>query len=241
MTIELMDYRDGDAVLQAGVARPAGDAPAPAVLVAHAWAGRGESEHDAARRLADLGYVGVAIDVFGKDVNGDPSGDNSALIAPWLADRAALQRRLIAAVDFALGLPGVAPGRLAAIGYCFGGMCALDLARTGHDAVAGVVSLHGLLDGDGVDGRRPIGAKVLVEHGWRDPMAAPDKVLAFADEMAARDADWQLHAHGRAMHAFTSCGANNPERGLAYDADADRRSWASTKSFLAELFPARPA
>lgn len=236
MTIEQFDYHDGDTVLQAGIAFPAGQDKAPAVLVVHQWAGRGEGEHEVAERLAELGYVGIAIDMFGKDVKGDPAGDNSHLIGPFLSDRAALLRRVRAAVTFAATLDRVDATRIAAIGYCFGGLCVLDLARGGADGVRGVVSLHGMLDGHDLDQQGPIAAKVLVEHGWRDPMAAPDKVLAFAEEMGARDADWQLHAHGRAMHAFTRPQAAAPEKGMAYDADADRRSWESVQAFLAELF-----
>ena len=236
MTIEQFDYHDGDTVLQAGIAFPAGQDKAPAVLVVHQWAGRGEGEHEVAERLADLGYVGIAIDMFGKDVKGNPSGDNSHLINPLLSDRAALLQRMRAAVAFAATLDRVDASRIAAIGYCFGGLCVLDLARGGADGVLGVVSLHGMLDGNDLGGDGPIAAKVLVEHGWRDPMAAPDKVLAFAEEMGARDADWQLHAHGRAMHAFTRPQAAAPEKGMAYDADADRRSWESVQAFLAELF-----
>lgn len=236
MTVQQFDYRDGDRVLQAGVVFPAGDGSAPAVLIAHQWAGRGEDEHRTAERLAALGYVGIAIDMFGKDVQGDPAGDNSHLIGPFLSDRAALLQRMRAGVAFAVSLDQVDATKIAAIGYCFGGLCVLDLARGGADGVLGVVSLHGMLDGNDLNHDGPIAAKVLVEHGWQDPMAAPDKVLAFAEEMGARHADWQLHAHGRAMHAFTNPHAAAPEKGMAYDADADRRSWASVVAFLGELF-----
>ena len=236
MPIELMEYQDGDTLLEGAVAFPSYGSPAPAVLVAHAWAGRGDSEHRIAERLAGLGYVGIAIDVFGKGVIGDPASDNTHLISPWLSDRAALLARMEAAVSFARQLPGVDPSAIAAIGYCFGGLCVLDLARGDKGEVAGVVSLHGMLDGNGLDATGPMGTKVLVEHGWLDPLAPPEKVLAFAVEMKTRDADWQLHAHGRAMHAFTSKGANKPDQGMAYDADADRRSWASTAAFLHDLF-----
>jgi len=236
MTIEQFDYQDGATTLQAGIAFPPAADKAPAVLIVHQWAGRGEGEHRTAGRLAELGYVGIAIDMFGKDVKGDPSGDNSHLIHPFLSDRAALLQRIRAAVAFAATLERVDASRIAAIGYCFGGLCVLDLARGGADGVRGVVSLHGMLDGNDLSTDGRIAAKILVEHGWRDPMAAPAKVLAFAEEMGARDADWQLHAHGRAMHAFTRPQAAAPERGMAYDADADRRSWESVTAFLAELF-----
>ena len=236
MTIEQFDYHDGDTVLQTGIAFPAGEGKAPAVLIVHQWAGRGAGEHKTAERLAELGYVGIAIDMFGRDVKGDPGGDNSHLIGPFLSDRAALLQRVRAAVRFAATLDRVDAARIAAIGYCFGGLCVLDLARGGAEGVLGVVSLHGMLDGNDLEQDGPIAAKILVEHGWRDPMAAPDKVLAFAEEMGAREADWQLHAHGRAMHAFTNPHAAAPEKGMAYDADADRRSWESVTAFLAELF-----
>ena len=236
--MELRDYQDGDTTLEAAVFRPRSSEPRPAVLVAHAWAGRGDGEHEVAQRLADLGYVGIAIDVFGKGVVGDPGGDNTHLISPWLSDRAALLKRLEASVAFAKGLDGVDRSAIAAIGYCFGGLCVLDLARGTTGAIKGVVSLHGMLDGNGSTGSDPIDASVLVEHGWRDPLAPPEKVLAFADEMKARNADWQLHAHGRAMHAFTNPGADKPDHGMAYDADADRRSWAATTAFLDALFSA---
>ena len=236
MTIQLHDYNDGSTLLEAAVVRPGRLATAPAVLIAHQWAGRGEGEHQTAELLAAHGYVGIAIDMFGKGVAGDPNGDNSALIGPWLADRVALARRMTAAVAFARSLDGVDQLRIAAIGYCFGGLCVLDLARTGTSDVVGVVSLHGLLESNGLDAA--IAAKVLVEHGWRDPMATPDKVLAFATEMAARDADWQLHAHGRAVHAFTNKHADAADKGMQYDANADRRSWRSTIDFLDEVLKA---
>lgn len=236
MSIELIDYRDGETVLQAAVARPASSAKAPAVLVVHQWAGRGDAEHKTAERLAALGYVGIAVDMFGKGVEGDPSGDNTHLIAPWLNDRAGLARRIGAAVDFVRGLDGVNAEKIAAIGYCFGGLVVLDLARTGREDVRGVVSLHGLLDGNGLAANGPITAKVMAHHGWRDPLATPDKLPAFAEEMLSRNADWQLHAHGQAMHAFTNPGAQAPESGMLYSPEGDRRSWASVVDFLGEVF-----
>lgn len=236
MSIDLMDYRDGDTLLQAGVARPTSAERVPAVLVVHQWAGRGDAEHETAERLAALGYIGVAVDIFGKGIEGDPVGDNTPLIAPWLGNRAGLARRIGAAVDFVHGLEGVDVGKIAAIGYCFGGLVVLDLARTGRRDVQGVVSMHGLLDGNGLAADGPITAKVLVHHGWRDPLATPDKVLSFSEEMLSRKADWQLHAHGQAMHAFTNPGAQAPDIGMLYNPEGDRRSWASVVDFLEEVF-----
>jgi dienelactone hydrolase len=143
---------------------------------------------------------------------------------------------LLAAVAAAKAHPAVDPNRIAVIGYCFGGLCALDVARSGTGDVRGVVSLHGIFMPPNLGAQAPIKAKVLVLHGWDDPMATPDAVLGLAKEMTAAKADWQLHAYGNAMHAFTLEGANAPERGIKYDKAADRRSWAATSDFLNEVF-----
>lgn len=229
------DYRDEEAVCEAYVALPADAANAPAVLVAHQWAGQSDHERATADTLAALGYTGIAIDVYGKGVRGDPGADNSALMNPWAGDRAALRRRLMAAVEFAKGHAAVDPRRIAIMGYCFGGLCALDVARTGTADVRGAVSIHGVFAPPGLGAQPDIAAKVLILHGWDDPMATPDSVVAVAKELSDAKADWQLHAYGNTMHAFTAKGANMPERGLKYNADSDRRSWAATVAFLAEV------
>lgn len=235
MSLEYIDYYDGATVLRAAVARPQRD-NAPAVLIAHQWAGRGPIEHNVAERLAGLGYIGVAIDVFGKDVVGSHDGDNTHLIQPWLEDRKSLVQRSLAAVDFVRTLPGVDTNNIAALGYCFGGLCVLDLARSGRGNLRGVVSLHGLLHGDPALEGDEITTKISVHHGWDDPLVEPDKVLGFTQEMTQRKADWQLHAYGHVGHAFTNPGANKPEYGSFYHQSADQRSWAGIVDFLNEVF-----
>ncbi len=235
MTGVFVDYQDGDMACEAYVAGAVSGARRPAVLVAHQWAGQTDHERATADRLAALGYVGIAIDVYGKGVRGDPGADNSALMAPWGGNRAALRQRLLAAVDFALGHEAVDHARIAIMGYCFGGLCALDVARTGTADVKGAVSIHGVFAAPGIGEQAPIATKVLICHGWDDPMAKPADVEAVAKELTDAGADWQLHAYGHAMHAFTAVGANMPERGLKYDANADRRSWAATVAFLEEV------
>lgn len=235
MKKESFEYKDGATTCEGYVAHD-GAGKKPCVLVSHAWAGIGDHEKHAAERLAGLGYVGFAIDVYGKGVRGDPMGDNSALMGPYLQDRAKLKARLLAAVAAAKAHPGVDANRIAMIGYCFGGLCALDVARSGTSDVKGVVSLHGLFTPPGLGAQGPIKSKVLVLHGWDDPMALPDSVLGLAKEMTAAKADWQVHAYGNTLHAFTAEGANAPENGVKYDKNADRRSWASTVDFLKEVF-----
>lgn len=230
-----LDYPDGDTVCEAYVAAPAGGGRHPAVLVAHQWAGQSDAERAAADRLAGLGYVGIALDAYGKDVRGEPGGDHSHLMGPFLQDRGKLRQRLLAAVDAARAHNAADPDRIAVIGYCFGGLCALDLARANAPGLKGAVSLHGIFAPPKLGAQDPIKASVLVLHGWDDPMAPPKDVLMLSEELTAAKADWQLHAYGHAKHSFTNPAANMPERGLAYDEKAARRSWVSVEAFLAEV------
>jgi dienelactone hydrolase len=235
MITRTVEYHHGDTVCEAHVAVPDGGGPRPAVLVAHSWAGQSEAERRTAERLAGLGYVGIAIDVYGKGVRGGLGEDNSALMAPYLADRALLRDRLLAAVDAVAALPEADPSRIAFAGYCFGGLCALDLARCGTDRVKGVISIHGIFPPPSLGPQGPIHASILVLHGWEDPMATPQDVLGLATELTEAGADWQLHAYGHAMHGYTHEEANAPDRGVKYDAAADRRSWAAMTVFLEEI------
>ena len=205
--------------------------PRPGVLVSHAWAGRSEFEDSKAQDLAGLGYAGFSLDLYGKGVRGNSKEENSALMQPFMENRPLLQERLNASLDAMNGCEVVDATRSAIIGFCFGGLCALDLARSGRD-IRAAISLHGLLTAPG--NTPSINAKVLALHGWDDPMAPPADVEAFAREMSAAGADWQLHAYGNTMHAFTNPQANDPGFGTVYDATADRRSWIAVQNMLAE-------
>lgn len=209
--------------------------PRPVVLVSHAWAGAGDFEHARARDLAELGYAGFSLDLYGKGVRGSNVEENAALMKPLVDDRALLQKRLSLAVDVAAGQDIADASRVAAIGYCFGGLCVLDLARIGA-AVSGVVSFHGLFFPPGNTAGNKIDAKVLALHGWDDPMVPPEQVVALAAELTEAGADWQLHGYGHTLHAFTNPGANDPGHGAVYSPSADRRSWQSMVNFLGELF-----
>lgn len=229
-------YRDGDVQLEAFFAfDDALPGRRPAVLINHTWAGRDEFVAEKARKLAELGYVGFAVDMYGKGILGSGPEENARLMQPLMEDRAVLQKRMQAALHAVKSLPWVDDGKIAAIGFCFGGLCVLDLARTGAD-IKGVVSFHGLLGAPGNIQGNAIKAKVLALHGHDDPMVPPEQVLAFEREMTAAGADWQLHAYGHTMHAFTNPVANNPDFGTVYQVDADRRSWQAMQNFLAELF-----
>lgn len=231
-----IDYKDGDTALQGYLAwDDAVGGQRPGVMISHAWAGRSDFENGKAEDLAKLGYVGFAIDNFGKGVLGKSTEENSALIQPFLEDREMLQNRMQNVLGVMKALDEVDDARVAAIGFCFGGLCVLDLARSGAD-VKGVVSFHGLFGPPGNTAGNKIKAKVLVQHGWDDPMATPDQVVSLGEELSGLGADWQIHGYGNTMHAFTNPGANNPAFGTVYDANADRRSWNTMQSFLSEIF-----
>lgn len=209
------------------------DGPRPGVLVSHAWAGRSGFEDEKAAALASLGYAGFSLDLYGKGVLGSSVEENSRLMQPFLDDRQRLQARLELALATLREDEVVDSSNTAIMGYCFGGLCALDLARIGAD-INGAVSIHGLFNPPGNTGS--VGAKVLVLHGWDDPMATPDSVLALAKELSEAGADWQIHAYGGTLHAFTHPEANDPALGTAYSKAADSRSWQAIENFLAEVF-----
>ncbi|MDO9139129.1 MAG: dienelactone hydrolase family protein [Methylobacter sp.] len=229
-------YMDGDTVLEAFFAfDDALTGQRPAVLINHAWGGRDDFVAEKAKKLAELGYVGFAVDMYGKGVLGASPEENMALMQPFMADRAMLQRRIKAALAAVKLMPWVDDSKIAAMGFCFGGLCVLDLARTGVD-IKGVVSFHGLLLPPGNTQGNMIKAKVLALHGNDDPMVPPEQVLAFEREMTEAGADWQLHSYGNTMHAFTNPAANDPGFGTVYQPDADRRSWLAMQNFFAEIF-----
>ncbi|MCQ8115804.1 dienelactone hydrolase family protein [Methylomonas rosea] len=207
----------------------------PVVLIHHAWGGRDQFVADKALKLAELGYLAFATDMYGKGVLGKSPEENAALMQPFIQDRAKLQQRLQAALSTVKLMPWADNARIAAIGFCFGGLCALDLARTGVD-ICGVVSFHGLLGAPENIPNLSIKAKVLVLHGYDDPMASAEQVLALQNELTKAGADWQLHSYGQTMHAFTNPVANNPGFGTVYQPVADRRSWQAMQNFLTEIF-----
>jgi dienelactone hydrolase len=239
MHTERLDYRDDDVVCEAFVAYDATtDRSRPCVLIGHSWAGQIDADRETATKMARLGYVGFALDVYGKGLRGGIWADNSALMQPFLDDRAMLRRRLLAGVAAAKAHPLVDAGRVGAVGFCFGGLCVLDLARsaTASAGLRGVVSVHGIFAPPELGRQERITAKVLALHGYDDPLATPQNLLDFAKEMSAAGADWQVHAYGNTMHAFTAPGANMPDRGVQYNADAARRSGIAIENFFEEVF-----
>jgi len=230
-------YLDGDVLLEGFFAfDDALTGRRPTVLINHTWAGRDEFVAGKAKKLAELGYVGFAVDMYGKGVLGANPDENMKLMQPFMADRGMLQQRMKAALAAVKLMPWVDDSKIAAIGFCFGGLCSLDLARTGVD-IKGVVSFHGLLvppPGNALV--NSIKAKILALHGHDDPLVPAEQMLAFEQEMTDAGADWQLHSYGNTMHGFTNPLANDPIFGALYQPDADRRSWIAMQNFLTEIF-----
>jgi dienelactone hydrolase len=209
----------------------------PAVLISHMWGGRDEFVAEKAKQLAQLGYVGFALDMYGKGVLGTTPEQNAALMQPFMEDRGKLQQRITAALQALRLLPWVDDSKIAAIGYCFGGLCVLDLARAGADVV-GVVSFHGILDAPANTPKNTIKAKVLALHGHDDPLATVPQLHAFQQEMTEAAVDWQTHVYGHTVHAFTNPRATDPalSNTYQYNAVADQRSWRAMQNFLSGLF-----
>ena len=212
-----------------------GEQSAPCVLIAHAWAGRDDFVNNKAKELSKLGYHAFALDMYGEGKNGSSVEENAALMQPLLDDRDELAKRVLGASEYVQSLEEVNSSEVAIMGYCFGGLVALDLARLKED-LKGAISFHGFLAGPENGNNASIGAKVLALHGLQDPMVGQDQIDSFSNEMTEKNADWQLHVFGDSMHAFTNPEANDPEFGTVYNQKADQRSWKMFTDLLKEIF-----
>ena len=208
----------------------------PTVLIIPTVMGVQELEVGFAEQIVGLGYHAVIADLFGKRFRPVIDRDEAfAAMGELREDRAALRDRLLAVLEEVRKRPHVDNDRVAVIGYCFGGQCALDVARSGAD-VAGVASFHGLFDPPGLP-PQPIKARVVAYHGWEDPMVPPEAVVALGKELTEGGADWQIHAFGNVGHGFTNPKAHEIGiKGVEYNEAAARRSWAGLEQFLGELF-----
>lgn len=209
----------------------------PGVLVIHQWTGLTDYEKDRSRQLAELGYNVFAADIYGKGIRPEPP-EAGQQAGKYKGDRKLYRERLMAGLGQLSNDERTDAGRIAAIGYCFGGTGVLELARAGAD-IAGVVSFHGGLGAaEGMEAPEGgVKASVLVCHGAVDPHVPDEEVAAFAGEMRKAGADWQLIAYGGAVHAFTQkMAGDDPSNGAAYDEAADRRSWKAMQVFFDEIF-----
>jgi dienelactone hydrolase len=209
--------------------------PRPTVILIPTVMGVSDLEIGFGRQLVELGYNAMVADLFGKKFHGAPRDTMFGEMTRLRGDREALRRRLQHVLAEARKLDEVPDDRIIAAGYCFGGQCALDLARSGAD-IAAAVSFHGLFDPPGLPPQK-ISAKVVAFHGWDDPMVPPDKVVALGKELTEAGADWQIHAYGHVAHGFTNPHASDLQiDGVRYNALAAERSWTSFINLLEELF-----
>ena len=232
-----VEYKEGDTTLEGFVAYDNSVKNSrPGVLIVHQWKGLGDYEKMRAEMLANMGYVAFACDIYGKGVRPASMQEAGAQAGKYKGDRALLRKRVKAGLETLLKQQGVDAKRVAAIGYCFGGTTALELARSGAD-VAGVVSFHGGLGTPTPEDAKNIKCKVLACHGADDPNVPPAEVAGFEKEMRDAKVDWQLIAYGNAVHSFTDKSAGNDNsKGAAYNEKADRRSWEAMKDLFAEIF-----
>ncbi|HVU29324.1 MAG TPA: dienelactone hydrolase family protein [Sphingomicrobium sp.] len=225
---------EGEVLESVLVGRRDGEAR-PTVILVPTVMGVSELEKRFGRQLVELGYNAFVADLFGKAFQGASRDTMFGEMNRLRSDRAALRRRLQHVLEVACSLEEVPEDEVVVAGYCFGGQCALDLARSGA-AIRAAVSFHGLFDPPGLPPEK-IRAKVACYHGWDDPMVPPEKVVALAAELTEAGADWQIHAYGHVGHGFTNPHASELQiEGVAYNALAAERSWTSFVNLLEELF-----
>lgn len=233
---EAVTYIDGDTALEGYLAfDDAAKGMRPGVLVFHEWWGMGPYVKRRADQLAAMGYVAFAPDMYGKGVYAKDHMEAEKLMTPIKSDRAALRRRAMLGLAQLRKHKNVDPAKLAAIGYCFGGTAALEMARAGAD-LKGVASFHGDLTTPKPQETRSVKAKVLVLQGGDDAWTL-DGLPGFEAEMKKAGADCQINIYSGAVHSFTVKEAgDNPASGMAYNESADHRSWRALTAFLEEIF-----
>lgn len=207
----------------------------PAVLIVHQWTGLTDYEKMRARMLVELGYSVFALDIYGKGVRPQPP-ESKEVSGKYKGDRALYRERLRAGLEKLKSFPEADGGKVAAIGYCFGGTGVLELARSGAD-IAGAVSFHGGLGSPMPEDAEQVVCPLLVLHGADDPFVPEEEVAAFRKEMEAADVDYRFTAYPGAVHSFTQkMAGDDPSKGAAYNAEADAKSWEAMKEFFAEIF-----
>lgn len=210
--------------------------PLPGILVVPDWMGLGAFPEEKAKKLAKEGYVAFAVDVYGKGIRPHDTKQASSMMSKYTNNRPLLRERMRSAFDQLVAMKDVDPHKIVVMGYCFGGTAALELARSGAP-LAGTVVFHGGLSNPTPEDAKEIKGKVLVMQGADDPIVGPSEVNAFKDEMQKAGIDMTFIAFPDAVHAYTNPAAGNDKsKGIAYNADADKKSWAEFEKFLKKLF-----
>lgn len=235
---EKIEYKVGNTVMEGYLALPTTKRlNNPAVLIVHDWMGPSEFTEKKADEMAALGYVALAVDIYGKGVRPKDAKEAGALAGKYKKNLKLFRQHIQGGYDFLLKQPTIDKTKVVAFGYCFGGSAVLELARVGTD-LAGVVSFHGGLPQMKVAEAAKIKTKMLVLHGGLDPHTPQKDVIGFINALNQTKADYQLIVYSGAVHAFAVPSAgNNPASGAAYDEKADRRSWQAFNQFLGEVAP----
>ncbi len=231
-----VDYGHAGTALEGFLASPAGEGVRPAVLLVHEWGGVGSHVQDKAKLIAErFGCHGFAVDVYGKGVRPVSVEECTATMMTYVDDRDLLRARLQTALNWIRAQPGVDGARIAIIGFCFGGLAALELARSGAD-IRLAASFHGNLSSRDPAEAKNVRCPVIAFHGADDPIISQALVAGFQKEMGDAGVDWTVVQLGGAVHSFTNREADAREQGLAYDAAADRRAFAMLGLWLEEAF-----
>ena len=214
----------------------------PTVLIAHTWLGCDAFAKEKAREIARLGWVGGALDLYGNGQVASEPEEASQLMLPLFENRKELLIRLLAGLQAIQKEPSVDASKIAIIGFCFGGLAAIELFRSGA-SIAGAVSFHGLLGntlGNTQAKTLPIATSIqgslLVLHGYQDPLVSTEDRLQFEKEMDRASIDWQIHLFGRAGHSFMNPDANQRQAGLYFEPRTSQRAWETLRLFLSERF-----
>ena len=234
--VESLVYHIAGKAYESRLAYTPGALQQPALLMAPNWMGVGEGAERIAKAVAEQGYVVLIADLYGQSVRPQNADEAGAAMMPLKDDRAELRKRMQGALAQLLGQSKavLTPGKLAAFGFCFGGCCALELARDGAPLNA-AVSFHGTLDTPNPADARNIKGSVLVQHGASDPLVPKEQLSAFEEEMNAAGVDWQLFSYGGAVHSFTDPAANVPGK-MKYDARTSKRAFKAMYNLLDEVF-----
>jgi dienelactone hydrolase len=234
MKTETIEYKEGSTTCE-GFAAYDEKSKKPGIMIVPEWNGVSDYSKKRAQMLAELGYSAFVADIYGKGVRPTSMEACAAEAGKYRDNRPLLRARARAALETLKKLSGTDAGKLAAIGYCFGGMTVLELARDGAD-VKGVVSFHGALNTPSPADAGKIKAKVLALHGADDPLVPPPEVAAFEEEMRKAKVDWQFVAYGNAVHSFTNFTIPEGTPGpVSYNKKADQRSWAAMLDFFKEV------
>ncbi len=210
----------------------------PAVLVVHEWWGQTDYARGRAKQLAELGYIAMAVDMYGNGRTAEDPQGAQTLAMPFYMNPQLAKTRLDAAIAKLKSYPQTDTAKMAAIGYCYGGFVVINAAKLGAD-LKGVVSFHGNLSGAPVS-KELLKANVLVCHGEADPLVSPAEVSAFKKSMDSVGASYTFKSYPNAQHAFTNPAATEVGKKfkmpVSYNASADSTSWNDMKAFFGKIF-----